>query len=73
MAPEPEGSSLYSQEPATGPYPELFQRITYTPYNNKINFTLHLNIQLQPQPLCCSKGELYLSNTFKKRIPIFVT
>jgi hypothetical protein len=22
MAPEPKGSSLYSQEPATGPYPE---------------------------------------------------
>jgi hypothetical protein len=33
VAPEPEGSSPYSQEPATGPYPELLDHI-YTPPTN---------------------------------------
>jgi hypothetical protein len=33
MAPEPEGSSLYSQEPATGPYPEPTESTPHPPAN----------------------------------------
>jgi hypothetical protein len=30
MVPEPEGSSLYAQEPATGPYPDQTESIPHS-------------------------------------------
>jgi hypothetical protein len=33
VAPEPEGSSLYSQVPATGPYPEPTESTPHLPAN----------------------------------------